>query len=156
KQRSVDPRPLLELNAAFPVLLRLALPSDVVIVHPSTDCVFSGRNGPYDVDAPPDATDPYGLSKALAESIAKYPNTVVIRTSIIGVEPEGRAFGLLGWFLSQPDGATVTGFTDHRWNGITTLEWCRVSDDLLALRAMSRPPLVQPGTERFWTKAEML
>ena len=156
KQRSADPGRLLELNAALPLLLRLSLPPHVTLVQPSTDCVFAGTRGGYRVDERPDAMDAYGLSKALGESVASHPNTLVVRVSIIGLELGGGATGLLGWFLSHGDGAALRGFLDHRWNGLTTLEWCRVVDDALDQAGGANGQLIQPGTERRWTKAEML
>jgi len=158
KQRESDPAALLSVNAALPVLLRLALPPEALLVQPSTDCVFSGTTGWYAVDAIRDATDAYGLSKILGETVASYPRTMVVRTSIVGPELAGGSHGLLGWFLSQRPGATVRGYTDHLWNGLTTLEWCKVVEEVLASPSSTceRSVIVQLGTERRWTKAEIL
>ena len=89
-----------------------------LLIHASTDCVFDGRRGWYRSDEPPNATDAYGLSKRVGEACVAAPNVVVLRTSIVG-PPAGAGRGLLGWFLRQ-DGP-VEGWTNHRWNGITTL-----------------------------------
>ena len=94
------------------------------MIHFSTDCVFDGLNAPYDESSARSATDLYGRSKALGE-----PNmALVIRTSIIG--PEANNFyNLLCWALSQ---TTIDGFTDHLWNGVTTLELARLVDDIIS------------------------
>lgn len=160
KQRSTDRRDLLDLNAVLPLQLRLALDPDVLLIQPSTDCVFSGRKGRRSVAEPPDATDAYGLSKAMGEYVARYPATVVVRCSIIGPELGAKPAGLLGWFLSQPEGAVLTGFANHSWNGITTLEWCNLVSEIISRFGSQPEPtpgdLVQPGTERVYSKAEML
>jgi hypothetical protein len=65
--------------------------------------------------------------------------------------------GVLAWFLRQPAGQPVSGYVNHRWNGITALEWATLA---LALadtwwrggRSGSR---VQPGTPVI-TKHELL
>jgi len=155
KQKSSSPKELLSLNAAFPLLVRLHLPPQVLLVQPSTDCVFSGHEGQYQADALSNATDSYGISKALGEYVAHYPNTLVIRTSIIGPELSS-SWGLLAWFLSHPDGSQVEGYTHHRWNGITTLEWCNVLASALMAREHKTASLIQPGTDRVYTKAEVL
>ena len=154
KQKSSSLRELLSLNAAFPLRLRLHLPPQVLLVQPSTDCVFAGDRGSYEAHELPNATDSYGISKALGEVVAKYPNTLIIRSSIIGPEVAGK-WGLLAWFLSHPDGSKVEGYTHHRWNGITTLEWCNVLKN--ALKTRKTPwSLIQAGTEHTFTKAEVL
>jgi dTDP-4-dehydrorhamnose reductase len=155
KQRSADREALFAHNAEFPLLLRRALPPDVLLVHASTDCVFSGDAAPYAVGASPDATDAYGASKAGGEAVAGFANTVVVRTSIVGLEAPGRANGLLGWFLSQPDQARVPGYVNHIWNGITTLEWARLAAGFVD-GSRPRHPIVQPAVERPWTKADLL
>jgi len=155
KQKSSSLRDLLSLNAAFPLLLRLHLPPEVLLVQPSTDCVFAGDRGWYEANELPNATDNYGVSKALGEAVVHYPNTLLIRSSIIGPELSGH-YGLLAWFLAHPDGSRIQGFTHHRWNGITTLEWCNILARALGMRNQMTASLVQVGTDRIYTKAEVL
>ena len=119
------------VNAAFPHALAAAA-SHARIIHMSTDGVFSGRSeAPYAEDAMPDATDTYGRTKVLGESRAS--NVLNIRCSIVGPSPMKRE-GLWEWVAAQPDGATVDGYTNHVWHGVTTLqfaEFCRrvIADD---------------------------
>ncbi len=155
KQKSSSLKDLLSLNAAFPLLLRLRLPPQTLLVQPSTDCVFAGTEGMYRASALPNATDGYGISKVLGEYVLQYPNTLVIRTSIIGPELSGN-WGLLAWFLSHPDGSQLNGYTHHRWNGITTLEWCKVLVNTLTVRERKPISLIHAATERVHTKAEVL
>ena len=110
---------VLRVNAIFPHNLALAAPQ-ARIFHVTTDCVYTGDDGGYDENAPVDAQDVYGLSKAGGDGAP----VMVLRTSIVGEEePPGRS--LLAWAISQR-GKTVNGFTNHRWNGVTTLELARV------------------------------
>jgi dTDP-4-dehydrorhamnose reductase len=110
---------VLRVNAIFPHNLALAAPH-ARIFHVTTDCVYTGDDGGYDENAPVDAQDVYGLSKAGGDSAP----VMVLRTSIVGEEePPGRS--LLAWAISQR-GKTVNGFTNHRWNGVTTLELARL------------------------------
>jgi len=105
----------IEINALFPE--RLAQSTKKPIIQIATDCVFSGRKGSYVESDLHDATDVYGKTKSLGEMPAD--NLKHLRVSIIGPEV-GRSTSLLEWFRHQPEGASLNGFTDHLWNGITT------------------------------------
>ena len=94
------------------------------LVHVSTDCVFSGTKGGYTEEDQPDAVDLYGRSKQLGE--VAYPNSVTLRTSIIGHELQG-AHGLINWFLLQ--GAKCKGYTNAVFSGLPTVVLARVIRD---------------------------
>lgn len=119
KQRSTahEPVPTIAINALFPhVLAETCAEWGGRLIHVSTDCVFSGMKGQYRESDPTDATDLYGRSKALGEPTA--PNTLTLRTSIIGRELEHRA-SLLEWLLAQDKGS-VKGFSRAIYSGVTT------------------------------------
>jgi dTDP-4-dehydrorhamnose reductase len=129
KQRpdAEDCRLNMEINALLPHRLAyLAQNANCRLVHFSTDCVFSGKDGSYAETSFPDAEDLYGQSKLLGE--AHYPHTLTLRTSIIGRELSRKA-GLLEWFLAQRD--KVRGFTHAIYTGFTTLEMARIVENLL-------------------------
>lgn len=152
KQKSADPGDLYRANTLFPLHLRERLRAGQFLIHASTDCVFAGSRGNYAIDDERDADDVYGVSKALGEGVALHPETLVIRASIVGPErpraPGEPGSGLLGWFLSQPEETPLRGFTNHRWNGITTLDWAHVAAECMARRegGARLPAIVQPGT----------
>lgn len=129
----------------------------VPVMHPSTDCEFNGSLGEgsfYYRNAQRNAADAYGGSKARAsewiETSAR--NTKIIRTSIVGHEVSTRV-SLLDWFLSQE--GTVRGYTDHFWNGITTLEWARQCARLLE-RWDAMPRMVQLASPKVYSKHELV
>lgn len=97
------------------------------LIHISTDCVFSGRSGPYLESTEDHALDLYGRSKRWGEP----PNALVLRTSIVGPEAQN-FYSLLCWFLGQTE--SVRGFTNHLWNGVTTWELARIVAMLLKQR----------------------
>lgn len=112
----------LAINATLPH--RLAKYCDATsakLVHFSTDCVFSGKQGNYREDDFPDAYDLYGRTKYLGE--VSYENSITIRTSIIGHEFD-RSKSLVDWFLSQS--GNVKGFTKAVFSGLPTIEIARV------------------------------
>lgn len=115
-QRNYTEAQYYELNATFPQKLAThCLKFNIPLIHVSTNCVFSGSKAFCTESDIPDATDTYGKSKALGE-----PSTaVVVRCSIIGPELHTK-FGLMEWFLANT--GEVNGYTDHYWNGLTTLE----------------------------------
>ena len=105
----------IQINGLFPE--RLASSTNQPIIQIATDCVYSGRKGSYVESDTHDATDVYGKTKSLGEMPAENLNH--IRVSIIGPEV-GRSTSLLEWFRNQSKGASLNGFTDHLWNGVTT------------------------------------
>lgn len=107
---------ILRVNAMFPRnLAKYCLEKRIRCFHITTDCVYSGRKGKYTENDRFDANDVYGMSKNAGES----NDCMVLRTSIIGKE-KGRSRSLLEWAISQR-GKAVNGFTNHIWNGVTTL-----------------------------------
>jgi dTDP-4-dehydrorhamnose reductase len=144
-------REMMAANGLLPVHLSSVL-GGRLIIHASTDCVFDGRRGWYRVDEPPNATDAYGLSKRVGEACVAGPNVVVLRTSIVG-PPASADRGLLGWFLRQE--RPVDGWTDHRWNGITTLAWAELAERTVSGLGLA-PGLHQPATAEAVTKHELL
>ncbi|HWZ61144.1 MAG TPA: sugar nucleotide-binding protein [Gemmatimonadaceae bacterium] len=156
KRRGGDRTELYWANALFPVHLVARLHAHQHLVHASTDCVFGGTRGGYAIDEEPDADDAYGFSKRLGEMIAGRAQVTVLRVSIVGPDrPDGR--GLLAWFLRQPTDVEVSGYTNHRWNGITTLEWATLAHDAVVRRQRGEPlpAMMQPGTVPV-TKYELL
>ena len=133
-QRNPSRENLFAVNTVLPIKLAQNLPDHVVLVLPSTDCIYKGdtTKAYEDADQFDDYGD-YGLSKALAEMAVLIRNrSVVIRGSIIGRVITGSpGEGLLDWFLSLPAKQEVNGWINHRWNGVTTLEWCKVLRELL-------------------------
>ena len=120
---SNDPIAALSINSIFPHRLsNLCQSLGIRLVHISSDCVFSGSNGPYSEESVTDALDLYGKSKALGE-VVDQSNCVTLRTSTIGHEIKTK-FGLLEWFLHQNH--ECFGFNKAKFSGLTTLELARV------------------------------
>jgi dTDP-4-dehydrorhamnose reductase len=122
---SDDPLQAIPVNSILPH--RLARLCDAVgarLVHMSTDCVFSGKEGMYTEADFADADDLYGRSKFLGE--VDYPNAITLRTSIIGHERDG-ARSLINWFLSQE--GRVKGYARAVFSGLPTVEIARIIRD---------------------------
>ena len=112
------------VNSLFPVeLAALAEKNSSKVIQIATDCVFSGRKGHYLETDAHDAEDVYGQTKSLGEVVSE--NVMHIRVSTIGREL-GRSTLLLEWVLSHAHGATIPGYTDHFWNGVTTNHFAKV------------------------------
>jgi len=131
------------------------------IIHPSTDCVFSGKIEPdkmYGKDDERDADDVYGKSKAKIDKmiVDGFKNTKMIRASIVGHELTGHV-SLIDWFLGTDDNAELNGYRNYYWNGITTFQWCKVAEDLFKFLDFwdKAPVLTQVGTEGM-VKADLL
>jgi len=129
KQLAAADEPLFAIptNALLPHrLAQLCKVAGARLIHVSTDCVFSGKQGGYREEDFADAYDLYGRSKFLGE--VTYPHTITLRTSIIGHELRG-SHGLINWFLSQQ--GRIRGYTKAIFSGLPTVELARVIQDFL-------------------------
>jgi dTDP-4-dehydrorhamnose reductase len=114
-----------EINGAFPNRLGVwASKRGAKVIQIATDCVFSGSKGKYLESDEHDALDVYGKSKSLGE--AKGDSMMHLRVSIIGPEVD-RNSSLLEWVRNQPKNAEVSGYTDHFWNGITSMHFAKIA-----------------------------
>ncbi|MFN7171979.1 MAG: sugar nucleotide-binding protein [Fimbriimonadaceae bacterium] len=143
----------LQINSVFPYHLdEFAAKRGIPVVQIATDCVFSGLKGQSTELDPHDAHDVYGKTKSLGEA----PRTAIrhLRCSIIGLEAKSSA-SLIGWFLSTPAGGQVNGFTNHLWNGVTTLHFARIAMAALENQT-SLPPLQHVVAGDTLSKYDML
>jgi dTDP-4-dehydrorhamnose reductase len=143
----------IDVNANFPNRLAVAAGRVQRVIHIGTDGVFSGQNAPYDERAPRDAEGVYARTKTLGE--VHSPNVVTLRCSIIGGEdPPARS--LLGWALTQPPGATISGYSNHRWNGVTSLHFARLCAAAIFADIPDIPSVIHIVPGDSVTKAELL
>lgn len=120
----------IRINAAFPhTLAERVQRKGTQIIQIATDCVYDGHIGGYTEDAPHNPHDVYGKTKSLGEVHSdKFFN---IRCSIVGPEAKAEHYLLLEWLLANADGATVNGYIDHVWNGITTLHFAKICEGII-------------------------
>lgn len=112
------------INSVFPGnLVQAAQKAGCRVVQIATDCVWDGAKGAYLETDAHNARDMYGKSKSMGEQEAR--GFYNIRCSIIGRESQGY-LSLLEWFLRQPQRTTLRGFTNHFWNGVTTLHFAKL------------------------------
>ena len=120
-----------KINAEFPeILARYAKKLDIPVIQIGTDCVYSGRAGLYSENSLHDPIDIYGETKNIGELAS--PDFMLIRCSIIGKELES-SNSLLSWVLSQPLNSLINGYTNHFWNGITTLHFSQIVSGIIKL-----------------------
>lgn len=125
KDAEDNPDKAVWFNSYFPHLLeKWTKNTHTKVVHISTDCVFSGKKGAYKDTDFKDGIGFYAQSKALGEIVNE--KDLTIRTSIIGPELNSNGIGLFHWFMQQPDGTVVKGYTNAFWSGITTIELAKV------------------------------
>ena len=95
--------------------------SGTKVIHISTDCVFSGRNGAYDEAAFRDGDSFYARTKAVGELINE--KDLTIRTSIIGPDMNRTGIGLFNWYMKSKN--QINGYVNQLWTGVTTIELAR-------------------------------
>lgn len=141
------------VNGMLPHQLGLfAAAHDARVIQIATDCVYSGKKGHYTERDVHDAEDVYGKTKSLGETFLS--SVAHLRCSIIGPESKDFRF-LLEWFVRQPKGATLKGFVNHEWNGVTTLQFAKLCHGII------RETLVLPHIQHMvpaapLSKASML
>ena len=151
-------------DAAHTVTMNALLPHQLAevctqtgsrLIHVSTDCVFSGRQGGYAESDLPDPADLYGRSKWLGE-VTTAP-ALTLRTSIVGHELTTNR-SLVDWFLSQR--GTVRGFTRAIYSGVTTVEFARLlhtvvlpNEELTGLYHVAAEPITKYDLLRLVAEA---
>jgi dTDP-4-dehydrorhamnose reductase len=116
----------IRVNSIFPRNIALMTKArNIKCFHITTDCVYSGKKGNYNESDLFDADDLYGMTKNAGEN----KDCMVLRTSIIG-EEKNNSRSLLEWAKSQK-GKEVNGFTNHLWNGVTTLYLAEIIENIL-------------------------
>jgi dTDP-4-dehydrorhamnose reductase len=143
----------IQVNALLPHYLgQAAKVRGARVLQIATDCVYSGAKGGYRESDVHDALDVYGKTKSLGET---YLNGVHhLRSSIIGPEPKDFKF-LIEWFRRQPASAQINGFTNHNWNGLTTLQFARLCKGIIE-HDLGLPHLQHIVPTGALTKAQML
>jgi dTDP-4-dehydrorhamnose reductase len=126
RQRGLNTRLYFTINSLFPVILsQICEKFKAKMIHITTDCVFSGKDGMYNENSIHDEINDYGLSKSLGELC----KATIIRTSIIGEEIKNKR-SLLEWVKSN-SGNEINGYTNHYWNGVTCLHLSKIVEDII-------------------------
>jgi len=147
---SIPVEEVLRVNAIFPRnLARLCDRWQRPCVHVTTDAAFSGKRGGYTETDLFDSSDLYGLSKSAGDTC----ESMVLRTSVVG-EEEGAPRSLLEWARTQA-GNEVSGFVNHRWNGVTTVHLAEVIESIHE-RGLHRKGIFHVFSPQVVTKAELL
>jgi len=122
----------IEVNSVFPYDLAIRTSTNgQQVIQILTDCVFSGTyqcGDCYTEKSYKDATDIYGKSKILGEVVSR--NVYNLRCSIIGPEFKRKQF-LLEWVRNQHTNVILNGFSNHYWNGITTLHFAKICESII-------------------------
>lgn len=120
-QKKSDLRKFICVNTLFPHKLNeISKLLNLKLIHITTDCVYNGFKGNYDIHDKHDSDTFYGITKSLGEPF----DSTIIRTSIIGEEIIGKK-SLLEWVKSNKDGE-INGYQNHFWNGITCLTLAKI------------------------------
>jgi dTDP-4-dehydrorhamnose reductase len=94
-----------------------------------TDCVFDGKSGDYTELSPKNGSDLYGRSKIGGEELSH--GAIQIRCSIVGRDVRTHS-GIYSWFKSSIREGKVNGYTNHRWNGVTTTAFAHLAVGLVS------------------------
>jgi dTDP-4-dehydrorhamnose reductase len=123
KYRPVKDSQYIRVNALAPHIIAEHCDwFNIRLIHISSDCVFSGLDGPYNEKSIPNPTDLYGRSK-LAGEVTRKPH-LTVRSSFIGFGERG----LLTWLLRQS--GKITGYDLAFWSGLTVPILARILIDL--------------------------
>jgi len=119
----------IKVNSEFPLdLVRAASKHGCNVIQVGTDCVFSGKMGAYSETSQRDPIDIYGKTKLQGESNSE--NLMTLRVSVIGKEWQTH-IELMEWVLRTNENETLNGYTNHFWNGVTTLHLAKIINGIL-------------------------
>ena len=120
---------LIRINSLFPIqLTNLSKKLNFKVIQVATDCVYSGEKGNYSESDIKDPVDYYGYSKVLGEHSDS--NLITLRCSLVGRELNSKV-EFLEWILAHGKEKEITGFTDHFWNGLTTLHFAKIVNAII-------------------------
>jgi len=141
------------INSLLPYqIAQQAQISGAKVIQIATDCVYSGGKGRYVETDAHDPLDVYGKTKSLGEVPVSHVHH--LRCSIIGPEPKEHK-SLLDWFLDQPQNASISGYVNHCWNGVTTLHFAKLCQGIIT-QDSSTPNLQHVVPTGEITKCELL
>jgi len=116
------------INSTLPKLINdWSIENSKKMIHMSTDCVFSGKNGYYLDDDKPDAADSYGSSKSRGE--INNNKTLTLRSSMVGREIYNHT-ELFEWLIKNKNGK-IEGYDNVIYSGITTIRMAKIIDFIL-------------------------
>ena len=116
------------LNSYLPHFLEVRYKdSNTKIIHLSTDCVFSGKTGPYTETSFKDGDTYYDRTKAIGE--INEGRNLTVRTSIIGPDMNYDGIGLFHWFMKSR--GKINGYVNAIWTGITTIELAKALEQAI-------------------------
>ncbi len=151
--QSISDQDVWSANSALPnALSSLSQKHGYRLLHVSTDCVFESSMGGHTESDPVSPIDLYGVSKASGEFMASQ-QAVVLRTSFVGQHKSGG--GLMSWLGNQPYSASVPGFTNQIWNGLTTTALSQIIVGWV-MGSISLAPLQHLHTAQALTKYDLL
>ncbi|MFH6987181.1 SDR family oxidoreductase [Flavobacterium collinsii] len=120
------------INSYLPhFLAKITADTETQIIHMSTDCVFSGKEGSYTEDSFCDGETFYDRSKALGELVDL--KNLTLRNSIVGPDINLKGIGLLNWFMNQS--GEINGYTKSIWTGQTTLQLAKTIEKAVLEKA---------------------
>jgi dTDP-4-dehydrorhamnose reductase len=108
------------VNSLFSIALTdYCIKKNIRLIQIFTDCVYSGESGSYSESSSKSPCDLYGFTKSIGESLAS--QSMNIRCSFIGLETSTE-FELMSWALSEGTKNKISGYKDHKWNGVTAFQ----------------------------------
>lgn len=132
------------INTELPIALSMTYGPK--LIHPSTDCVFDGKGGPYHESAPPSPSyGLYGYAKVFADEVVKQ-RSQVFRCCLIGEELDPNSFQMFTWFKRQ---TKVGGYTEWYISPITGGEFGRMCWRILTEDIKIGPGLLHIATPRM-------
>lgn len=120
----------IEINTIFPHFLAEECASmGNRLIHVSTDAVFGSNAGHFSENMCMSPNTVYGMTKALGELSVE--NAITIRCSLVGPCCGTKKGGLWNWISNSEKNATLYGYINSHWTGVTTLQFARICHALI-------------------------
>jgi dTDP-4-dehydrorhamnose reductase len=129
------------VNSLFSIALTdYCVKRKIRLIQIFTDCVYSGESGFYSESSPKSPIDLYGFTKSIGEASASL--SMNIRCSFIGLETSTDV-ELMSWALSEGKKNKISGYIDHKWNGVTAFQLGKL------IKSILEEDKYEAGTQHF-------
>jgi len=117
------------VNSLFPhVLAGECKRRGLRMLHISTNAVFGSKSIKFSENSPAIPTTLYGQTKLLGETRSE--GVMTIRTSMIGPSLGASKHGLWNWINLAKKNTVLSGYHNHMWSGVTTLQIATLCEKL--------------------------
>lgn len=138
------------VNTSVPLFLQKNLYDNQYLIHLSTDAFYDSENNHSSENDPVSIRSEYAEQKLMAEDIVKSLNSVILRTSFVGLNH--RNSGMVNALLNAKD-QEINGWSNVFTSSVHSSDLVQIIIKLITRR---KKGIFNFGSERFYSKYDFL